>query len=149
MIDFSNLKKYQVDAESRAWFTLSRIEGEPRLLVGPATQENPVYYNAVLLWGMENAVQLRVGRTSVSTLAANREIDRELYPLHVVFGWDRVVDAKGEVVPFSVENVREYLAALPDYIFDDVRAFAGNQFNFPGTANVVVAEAVGGNSLGG
>lgn len=156
MPNFASLKKLEVTSERTAWYELFQIEGTdegpPRLLVAPATEANKPYYNALLRRQQRNATVTRLGRVTAAVLEANRDDDRELFALHVVRNWERVTEdpAPGETepkpVPFSVENCREFLRALPNWLFDDLRMFAMNPLHFPGVVDPAGTEEMAGNS---
>lgn len=127
---FSHLKKLDVKAEALTPYTVYVIEGAPVLMLAPATEANTAFFNSVLRRTKEAARRIRSGVVNKETLAANREEDRENYPLYIIKGWSGVTDEDGNNVPFSVDACKEFVAALPDWIFDDIRTFAGNPANF-------------------
>jgi hypothetical protein len=63
-------------------------------------------------------------------IADSLDLDREFFPLYVISGWKGVVDLEGEEVPFSPEVCAEFLAALPDWIVQELSVFAGRAHNF-------------------
>jgi hypothetical protein len=133
MADFSHFKAFAVTSELRAEYSFNAIEVSgkiPVLEIAPATEANKPYFNALLKRGIKYARQVQAGKVSTQALEDNRENDRELYPLYVVKGWQDVLDAKGKEVPFTQENVREFLSAIPAWAFDDLRNFAGNPISF-------------------
>jgi len=144
MTDFANLKVLEVKAERTAAFTIYQIEGEPVLHMAPATEANKPYFNALLKRSKRNQRRINSGNFTSGMIKENRDNDRELYPQFVVRGWDRVVDAKGEAVKPTQENVVDYLKALPDWLFDEARAFATDPQNYVG--DIVDAEDLSGNS---
>ena len=75
-------------------------------------------------------VKIRNKRVDTNTVKENRDQDRELFAKYVIVGWSKVVDAKNEEVAFTQENAEAFLHALPDWIFDGVRNFAGDCENF-------------------
>jgi hypothetical protein len=144
MPKFSNLRKLEVKAETTAEFTFYQIEGEPILIVAPATEANKPYFNKLLKSSRKNQRRLQSGNFTSAVIAENRDNDRALYPQFIVRGWKKVVDDSGKQTPFSQENVKAFLGELPDWLFDDLRNFAGDPQSF--TEESVAAEDVAGNS---
>lgn len=130
MTDFSHLQKLDVATADAVDFELFQLEGEPVLKVRPATEANKPYFNAVLRRSSRTQRALTARNMNAGTVAANRREDRELYAAHIVCGWSRIVDSEGKDVPYTKEAARDFLAALPDWIFDDLRVFCGNPSNF-------------------
>lgn len=132
--NFSHLKGLCVRPDATAEFTFDGIESEPRLTVRPATEANRGFLDEVLLQSKRLARRLKGGKMSPEVLKASRDQDRELYPLHVVVGWDEktVLDAAGQPVPFSPEACAEFLRAVPDDMFERLRSFCVNADNFRG-----------------
>lgn len=129
MTDFSHLKNLDVKDKS-AQYTIHQIAGTPVLTIKPATEANKPYFNAVLKKSRRNVRALKAGAINQVMIAENREQDRDLFPKFVVTGWIGLTDAKGKEVEFNRENCEAFLRALPDWIFDEVRDFAGNSVNF-------------------
>ena len=143
MVDFSHIKALEVAGDRTAEMTLFQLEGEPVLVLAPATENNVPLFNAALRRQGQVASMARVGASNVNTIKEGRAEDRELYAKHVVRGWRNVVDTDGEAVPFSKENCLDFLRALPIRMFDDVREFARNPLNF--VDELPDTEAVAGN----
>ncbi|MHA1859164.1 MAG: hypothetical protein ACTSUU_06935 [Candidatus Thorarchaeota archaeon] len=129
-MDFEHLKKLEVKAGETAPFTFYQIVGEPVLHLAPATEANKPYFNALLKRSRKNQRRLQGGNFTATVIAENRDDDRELYPRHIVKGWDQVVDSDGESVPFSKEACADFLTALPDWLFDEARQFAVDASNY-------------------
>jgi len=129
MTDFSHLKNLDVK-DKTARYTIHQIAGTPVLIIKPATEANKPYFNAVLKKSRRNVRALKAGAINQVMIAENREQDRDLFPKFVVTGWEDLSDAKGKPVEFNRENCEAFLRALPDWIFDEVRDFAGNSVNF-------------------
>lgn len=68
------------------------------------------------------------GRGDADSLALERDL--ELYPKHVITGWRHVADDDGADVPFTEQDCREFLQALPRWVFDEIRIFAVTAVNF-------------------
>lgn len=126
---FGYLKKLDVTNKT-ADFTIHQIEGAPVLVLKPATEVNKPYFNAVLKRSRRNVRALKAGAVNTAMIAENREQDRELFPKFVIETWRDVVDSQRKSVEFNRENCEEFLRALPDWIFDEIRDFAGNSTNF-------------------
>lgn len=133
MVDFSHLAQAQVRADSTAPYKMHELTNYgrvPTLILRPATEANKPYFNALLKRTSKNARLVASGAISSDMLDENRKEDRVLYPQHVIAGWEDVVDAGGKDVKFSKENVSAFVAALPDWIFDNLTVFARNPSNF-------------------
>ena len=134
MADFSHLKALEVSSEKTARYTLHQItvNGKtPTLIVAPATEANKPYFNALLKRAGKISSALRAGSINAGMIEQNREEDSALYPLHVVKGWEDMIDGKtGKGVNFSKEECANFLSELPDWLFDDLRTFCGNPANF-------------------
>lgn len=141
-MDFSHLKNLDVK-DRTARFPIHQIAGAPALIMKPATEANKPYFNAVLKRSRRNVRALKAGAINQVMIAENREQDRELFPKFVVTGWEGVTDSKGKEAEFNRENCEAFLRALPDWIFDEVRDFAGNSVNF--TEDMQDAEVKAGN----
>jgi len=127
--DFSHLRALEV-RDKTATVTLFQVSGEPLFVVKPATEANKSYFNAVLKRTRKNVRAVQAGAISSAMIKENRDEDRELFPKFVVTDWGRVKDSNGQDVPFSEEACSQYLEALPDWLFDEIRNFAGNSANF-------------------
>ena len=128
MNDFSHLDKLNVSKETTATYILYQISGEPELTVSTSTQANKPYFNAVLRRSGSKA-----GKRHKPNIEQARAEDRDLFPRYVIKGWKGIKDAKGKAVKFSESNCSDFVAALPDWIFDEIRVFCGNVQNFVDT----------------
>ena len=140
MTDFSYLKKLEVTGKT-ADYTIYQISGEPTLIMKPATEANKPFFNSVLRRSNRNLRAVKGGINS-KMIKENREEDRELYPKHIISGWKDVIDSKGKTVEFSEKDCADFIIAIPDWIFDDIRAFAGESSNFFGEV-IDVGEKLG------
>lgn len=129
MSDFSHLQRLSETRETRD-FVLYNLEGEPVLKLRPATEANKPYFNGILRRARKNRGAIQAGVVSGGLVRESRQDDRRLYAQHVLAGWEGVTDSAGELVPFNSENALAFLEALPDWIFDEVRGFAGTPANF-------------------
>ena len=133
MADFSHLKELDVEASSTAEYTFHQVtvNGKtPVLIVSPATEANKPYFNALLKRSAKTSRQVRSGNINTGLIEENRDEDRELYPKHVVKSWRDVIDAKGKDTPFTVSDCTDFLAALPNWVLDDLFAFCREPSNF-------------------
>lgn len=147
MADFSHLSALEVARDKTARLTLHQITVNgvsPTLILRPAAEVNKPYYNALL---KRAGRTIRSGVISVGVIEENREEDRELFPEYVMTGWDNMVDGEtGKDVKFSRDEAVDFLKALPDWLFDEVRNFASNTANY---ADVVDLRIKAKNSAGG
>ncbi len=128
-----NFAPLQVDGTKTARYELYQlaVNGKtPTLIVKPATEANPPYFNALLKRSSKNARAIQAGAVTQAMLAENRSEDRELYPEHIVTDWENVVDSAGKPVPFSKADAADFIKALPDWIVDDLRTYCGNPRSF-------------------
>lgn len=139
-----NFSRLAVDATRTARFVMHQvaINGKtPYLVMRPATEATKAYYNAVLKRAGKSVKQVQAGAINAGMLSDNRDDDRRLYPQHIVTDWGYIKEDRSEVpgmmpdedgndTPFSRENCAEFLQALPDWLFDEARQFAGNTLNF-------------------
>ena len=130
--DFSHLKKLAVDQKKVIDYELMELEGDPapKLLGVFAGETNSGYYNALIKRSSRNARRFRAKKLTTKELKQHRDEDRELFPQYVITGWENVKDAAGKVVKFNEANCLEFLTALPDWLFDDVRGFYANPESF-------------------
>jgi len=145
MANFDHLKKLDVTKDKTATYTFGQIvvnDVSPILTVAPATEANKGYFNALLKRASKSARQVAAGKVSAALISENREEDRTLYPLYIVQGWENVFDADGNTVEFSKEACAEFLSALPDWLFDDLRNFCGKPDSFVDVSSLVDLEEV-------
>lgn len=128
--DFSNVKRQAVGTDRTAIFTFWRLEGNPRLTVRPATEDNPAYMRAILKGSREQIRRFRVSDLTPEMLEESREKDRRLFPKFIIVGWDGVLDAMGKPVPFSHDACAEFIAALPRDLFNELRDFCSTVDSF-------------------
>lgn len=145
MSRFSHLSTLDVPSTLTARCVLYQIKGEPYLLVKPATESNKPFFNEQLKRARRVARAVGSGAITAKIVGDNRDDDRRLFPKYIIEGWGGVNDTQGNPVPYSQEACSEFLAALPDWLFDQVREFAGNNANFLGDDGESLAD---GNELG-
>lgn len=142
MSKFSHIKTHRVKADVTAEYTLYQISVNgvsPTLIVKPATELNKPYFNALLKRSARTARRAASGKIDAATIAQNRAEDRQLYPQHVVTGWTDVIGDDGKEVPFSKEDCADFLAAVDDWVFDDLRNFCGTPTNFTSDDEIEVS----------
>lgn len=125
MADFSQLKVERVEVQK---FTFWNIVGEPVLHVKHAGESNKDYFNEQLRHAEH--LQKRRAKLNVEIVKDNRNRDRDLYPQYVVVGWEKVLDKDGNEVPFNAPDCKNFLKALPDEEFDNLRDFCREPYNF-------------------
>ena len=130
MADFSQIQKQVGEPSGTIRYTFHEIEGEPWLDLVSATEYNKPYFNDLLKKQRQNRRALRSGNVSVNTIKYNRSEDLTLYAKHIIKGWGNVVDSKGKTVTFSKPACSDFLKALPNWIFDDLRNFAADPLSF-------------------
>lgn len=130
MSQFGHLKKMEVKGGSTAEFKMHALDGTPVLTVKPAMESNKAYFNASLKASRSNMRSIRNGNVTAGLLDETRETDRELYGKHVVVGWSNVMDSSGKPVQFSRDIAADFLEALPNWLFDELREFCGTPSNF-------------------
>lgn len=128
--NFSHLHQLSVTSENVVPYTIHEIVGSPTLFVVPATEANKPYFARVLKRTKSTLRRIRSRGVSEQDLIERREQDRELFPKFVVRDWRGVTDSSGTEVPFTVENCRAFLDALPNWILDNLSNFAGEPSNF-------------------
>lgn len=127
---FDYLKKRSL-SDKTAWLEVPSIVPGAKLHLRPAAMDNSAYYNASLKLSARRAggdMPRHIEEKDEMNQA--RMDDRALFPATVVVGWEGIVDDKGEPVAYSKEVCKDLLDALPDWLFDMVRAFAMNPDRF-------------------
>ena len=136
MVDFGNLQSFQVTRDTVAELSLSipplKDDADPvLLLVRPATSANKPYFNAMLRRNTKlTSRAARGAKIDANMMDESIQHDRELYPHHVIVGWQNVFDATGAAVSFNTEACKDFVAALPNWVFDEIRSFCGTSSNF-------------------
>lgn len=133
MSKFSHLKKLGVKSDVTAEYAIHQIivNGEmPTLTLAPATEANSPYFNSLLRRASKASKRIKNGVIKKETIDENREEDRKDFAKHVIKGWKGVTDEKGVAVEFDADSCLEFLEALPNEIFDEIRAFATDASNF-------------------
>jgi len=123
---------------AKAWYTIHEIEGTPKLEVCYAGRTNKPYFAALQKLAIARARGVKIQKGNDESLArANIEAlervmanDRVLFPKYVILGWEGVVDSAGNPVEFNSVNCAEFVAALPDWIFQRLQQFCDHAANF-------------------
>jgi hypothetical protein len=132
MADFSHLKALEQKGDAEVPYKLEQIEGAPTIWFAPGTDANRAFQNESLRRANARARQNRRSkRVTREVVAASRQEDREVIASTCAKRWD-VRDAKSKAVEFSPEACLEFFEALPDWLFDDIRAFVTDPGNFVG-----------------
>lgn len=131
-MSFKYLKNLEVDGTARCTvYSVMMPNGENPVLIGKhAGDTNKAYLNAQLKIVSRNSKRLMQGRINAAVIEEQREEDRQLFPEYVITGWENVFDDAGKEVKFSQEHCRDFISALPNYIFEEVRGFFSNPENF-------------------
>lgn len=127
--DFSHLAGSAPTLET-VEYPLDQLDGRMSLTVRPATEANAPYYNGVLGRTLRRRRRNPRVTMSVVDVRRGRDDDRELFARHVVVGWSNVVDSAGRTVEFTADACADFLAALPDWVFDDLRDFCASPNSF-------------------
>lgn len=136
--DFSHLKKYEITEATTAEYKFVRIEGDPSIIFRPAHEVNESWLlartaaNIALAKQINNVKSGELVPTDIKRQAdQERETDRKLIAFHCAVSWGTPPkDAKGKDVEFSHDNCHAFLEAIGIAMFDPVRGFVGNLYNF-------------------
>jgi len=158
MSKFGHLKEYNPEGR-RVRYALpiagarnKKGEEVPAVLdIVHAGRSNRNYTAAVMQINAKKGPAIRIGPkpTAVDIQVAikeNLKIDRELFPQHIIKGWEGIADEDGKAVKFSVSACAEFLDALPDWIVHELSVFCARPRNFLPDAmptEVEVAEQAG------
>jgi len=128
MSKFGHLK--QLNCKQSTEYIIYQLDGQPVLVLAPATESNRGYFNALLRKSRKNMRVVQSGKVSASVIKQNRDEDRILYADHIITGWKKMLDSNGKEIPFTKEDCKEFIEEIPDWLFDEIRAFASNVQNF-------------------
>lgn len=130
MSKFEYLSKYAVQDEKTAEYIIHYLPGPPVLFVLPATEANKSYWKAILK-KLNESKNFRRKTVTDSMLKENRKDDRVLFGQYIIKGWKDMTDGDtGQDIPFSTEDCAEFIQALPDHLFDELREFCTDPENF-------------------
>lgn len=137
--DFSAQK---VTPETTKEYVFDMIPGEPSIIFAPAHDSNPAYLDERLRMSIEasekavrEATAKRSEKLNVDVMKVqieeDRDTDRRLLAKTCARGWGKApVATDGSAPGFSEENCLAFFRALPDYMFDPLRNWAQNLYNF-------------------
>lgn len=100
------------------------------LICRPAWDINTDYANARIKVSKPRSKTMQKQGVKAQDMRAIRLEDKPLYAEHVVVGWKNVFDGNQQEVPFTKEDCKEFLAAIPDQEFDEIREFCNNHVNW-------------------
>lgn len=125
-----NFTKHAPAKTARYTFPVSPSIGA--LIVRYAGQSNKAYTDHLAKLTAKTGAARRIARGQVTAdlLRENLNMDRRLFPRHVIQSWEGVTDASGAPVEFSLPNCEAFLQALPDWLMQDLSQFCGNPVNF-------------------
>jgi len=137
---FENLSRFEITRDSVAELRMRELGQKAVLLLAPATDANQLYHsNFMKLTAKVRKDISRGSNVDSEILETLRNIQRQLFPLFVIRGWEAVegepggegVDENG-MVPFSREAAKELCQKLPDHLFDKLTLAAGAPEQFYG-----------------
>jgi hypothetical protein len=143
MSKFGYIKEARLTLDRTANFTFHGITvngKSPILVVRPASELNKGYFNALLRRSARMARRVAAGKMDVAMISENREEDRGLYPKHVVIDWQDVLDEEGNEVKFSRDDCLEFINAIDNHVFDELRNFCASPESFAEDLNLDVGE---------
>ena len=129
MGQFDHITK-QTKASETVRFEMPEIDGTPWLEVAQATEANTSFLNAALRFRNVQRRGFRPGTVGSGQVDRARRTDLVLFSKHVVKGWGNITDKAGVPVEFNEQNCREFLEAIPSWLFNDLRQFCINPINF-------------------
>lgn len=131
MTDFSYLAGLN-PADQTATMPLYDLNGDISLEVRYAGETNKPFFNALLKKAIANqrATGGKVENVKADMIERNRSEDRELFRRFIIVGWTNVRDSAGNLVEFSEAACGAFLEALPNWIFDKIRAWVATPENF-------------------
>jgi hypothetical protein len=170
--DYSHLQKLDVTDANEAEYTFGDIivgrndDGSavyPSIFFRPMIESNKVFLHERIRMATERAeaVTKSKKKDKVTQLADrmddDRDTDRVLIARTCAVRWGTAPkDAKGKEHPFSAEECLAFLQALPNYIFEPLRSWVQNPYNFvdseayeTGGGIIVKADALGNSSRSG
>ena len=127
---FGHIEKQKVSDANIVDYPLDQIHGGYVLHLASATAVNKPFYNALLKKSATAGKRAKKQKVTAAQTDANRNDDRQLYAKHVISGWTGVEDSDGKPVKFNESDCLEFLQALDDWIFDEIRAFCSDAGNF-------------------
>lgn len=147
MSDYTHLRKLDVTGESEAEYVFGDIivgrnqDGtvvNPSIFFRPMVDANKAYLNERIRLASERANDTKAGskkKDKVQQLAdrldEDRETDRVLIARTCALRWGTApLDTKGKAHEFTPDECLSFLQALPNYMFEPLRAWVQNPYNF-------------------
>ncbi|MFL6864112.1 MAG: hypothetical protein ACJ8DZ_14045 [Allosphingosinicella sp.] len=142
MTDYSHFAALDVTAETTREYTFDMIPGEPSIILAPAHDSNEAFLNERLRMQLERAeatVAAPRGKKAPKAtpeslrkgIEEDRDFDRKLIANTCARGWGvPPKDKNGKSPEFSPAECYDFLNALPDWMFDPLRNYAANIYNF-------------------
>ncbi len=131
MANFTHLQALKVTEDNVVEYEMPELGPDAVLKLRSANEGNSGYMNDLLrLTGQSKGGRRKKVTIDAKAMGEMREHDKELYPSHVIVGWSGVLDDKKKDVTFSAKEAADLIAQLPDYLFDEMRAFANDPLNF-------------------
>ena len=135
--DFSHLEQLQVKKDNTSEYEIFEIETAPVLIVR-CTVDNNEYQAAIrgkreeITRSLKQKKKQKRARSRINDRIFEllRKPDRETYPGAVIVGWTTNKDASGKEVKYSDEACKDFLDALPDWLFDGIRIYCLDAQNF-------------------
>jgi len=142
---FKNLSRFEVTRDSVAELHMRELGPKAILTLAPATDANQLYHsNFMKLTAKVRKDISRGAAVDSEILETMRNIQRQLFPLFVIRGWENVEgdpesEGVGEdgMVPYSREAAKELCQQLPDPLFDKLTLAAGAPENFYGEEEIL------------
>lgn len=146
MSDYSHLKTLDVTEETEAEYTFTDVlvgrNGDgtgvyPSIFFRPMIESNKLFLNERIRLTTERADQAPKGKKKdkvvqlVERLDDDRENDRVLIARTCAVRWGTAPkDKDGVEHEFSADECLSFLQALPNYMFDPLRGWVSNPYNF-------------------
>ena len=138
MAKFKNISKTKiVNSVTHEMLIPEMIDDEgriPTLILAPAISSNKAFQRAKLSSMSKNTKQnkrLAAGGLNQKFIDAQREEDLPLLISHIIVGWKNFYDAETEEeIPFSKEEVTDFLDQIDEWLIDAIRDEAANIKNF-------------------
>lgn len=137
---FKDLSRFDI-SKATSWCDMPELGTKARILLAPATEANPAYYNAMLeLSGKRVRALARSDKITAEDAAQSRDEDVLLYPRFVIRGWEGIeagdgadeVDEQGHV-PFSRSRAAKLCQMLNEkapHLLDRLRNHAATPERF-------------------
>ena len=133
MVDFANLDGLEVDGKTSKPFEFEMANKIIyKVWFFPATEDNVDFAEAQLLLAQKKGRDAnRKGKVNIQKeMKRARREDMALFAKTCAEKWEGPVDIKGNKVPFSKENVFQFLTKIPHRYQDALRAWIRRSHNF-------------------